>query len=34
LPDPSDEAVQEFSDETFDHYAEHAAEIVAFSAAG
>jgi Mycothiol maleylpyruvate isomerase N-terminal domain len=34
MPEVTEAAATEFGDETFDHYEEHTAEIVAFAAAG
>jgi len=34
MPEVTDAAASEFTDETFDHYEEHTAEIVAFGSAG
>jgi hypothetical protein len=31
LPEPTDEAIEDFSGETFEHYEEHTAEIAAFA---
>jgi hypothetical protein len=34
IPVVTDAAASEFTDETFDHYEEHTAEVVAFGSAG